>query len=120
MSHDNHMRDREIDQERTRAAAFNFPDGRAANTPIFYKEDDLSNYQPKHMIDRDAILDKWQTQAKVAAARLRYVSTDPLMSLEDRQVWAFLHTMGASKEVVGALYDYGADDTYVPKHMRPA
>lgn len=48
-----HTQDQEIDQERTAAAAFHFPDGRAANTIIYYEE----GYVPKHMKQYDDAFD---------------------------------------------------------------
>lgn len=73
----------------------------------------MTDYRPKHMIDREATLDRWQAQAASAATLM---STQRL-DAQEGQVWALLECLGASRELNEILYYYGERDCYVPLHL---
>lgn len=77
--------------------------------------DNAPDYNPKHMIDKEVVLDRWQTQTASAAALLHpdvHQNTG-----NDTTVRTLLSAMSESRELLGMFYDFGDDGTYEPKHM---
>jgi hypothetical protein len=78
-------------------------------------EEAVSDYQPKHMIDKEVILDRWQAQCKSAASILH--PDVHRWEGNDNQTWALLDCLSEGRELLGIMYDYATDDDYVPKHL---
>lgn len=78
----------------------------------------MTEYTPKHMVDKEAVLAKWQASSAQAAMMLKMEGDLHGM---DGDTWALLTCLGSSRELNELLYDYGRkeDPTHRPKHLKP-
>lgn len=78
----------------------------------------MSDYRPKHMVDKEAALAAMQAHSAQIAAQLDMKAGR--WQGNEGEMWALFRCLGESRELNEILYDLGnrEDEDYKPRHLK--